>query len=256
MLQWVAIADLVVDERYQRPIYGAGKINVRKIAAEFRWSKFAPVVVAPVAGGKFALIDGQHRTTAAALLGIDSVPAQVIIADTSEQATAFKAINGQVTRMHALALHHAAKTAGDPAALELDDVAQAAGVEILRYPRTIDRLEPGQTLAMGAIREGLRAYGRETVITALTCITETVNNRPGLLAAQIIRALCAVLGSNAGWRDGGGGVARRLRRDRPGARTGRGQAYAPAKGRLQLGGARRSAEGRTGQGAEGSGGLR
>lgn len=204
MLQWVRIADLVVDDGYQRPIYGAGKINVKKIAAEFRWSKFAPVVVAPIEGGRFAIIDGQHRTTAAALLGIESVPAQVIIADKTEQAAAFKSINGQVTRMHALALHHAAKTAGDPGALELDEVAEAAGVEILRYPRTVDRLEPGQTMAMGAIREGLRAYGRETVITALTCVTETDNNKPGVLSAAIIRSICSVLAANAAWREGGG----------------------------------------------------
>lgn len=60
MLQWVPIADLVVDDRYQRRIAGAGRSNVRRIAEGFCWSKFAPVIVAPVAGGKFAIIDGQH----------------------------------------------------------------------------------------------------------------------------------------------------------------------------------------------------
>ena len=192
MLQWVAIADLVVDETYQRPIYGAGRANVQRIAQAFRWSKFAPVIVAPIAGGKFAIIDGQHRTTAAALLGFDTVPAQVIVADRAEQAAAFKSINGQVTRIHSLALHHAALAAGDPAAAQLDAVCAEAGVRILRYPKPAGSLEPGDTLALGTLATGLKMHGRAVLIAALRCITQTDNNRPGVLAATLIQALIDV----------------------------------------------------------------
>lgn len=227
MLQWVKICDLVVDDRYQRPIYGAGRTNVRRIAAEFRWSKFAPLVVAPVEGGRFAIIDGQHRATAAALLQIESVPAQVIIADLVEQAAAFKSINGQVTRMHRLALHAAAIAAGDPDAAELASVAEAAGVTLLRYPVQTDKQAPGETMALGAIIEGLRLFGRETVITALQCVTETTNNRPGVLAGPIIKALTSCLGASATFREGGGGAAGGLRRYRSRDRA-RGGASNPA----------------------------
>lgn len=208
MLQWVAIENLVVDDRYQRPIYGAGEKNVRGIARDFRWSKFAPLIVAPVAGGRFAIIDGQHRATAAALRGYDSVPAQVIVADDTEQAAAFRAINGQVTRIHKLAIQHAALTAGDPAALEIKSACEAAGVTILRYPVALPRLNPGETLALGSISEALKTYGRDTLVTALMCVTETENNRPGVLAAQIIKALCSVLAANARWRDAGEALLR------------------------------------------------
>jgi hypothetical protein len=201
MLQWIKIAEMVVDDAYQRPIYGAGRSNVARIAEGFCWSKFAPVIVAPVPGGQFAIIDGQHRTTAAALLGIESVPCQVVVASPVEQAAAFKAINGQVTRIHSLALQHAAVAAGDPAAVEVQEVARAAGVEILRYPRVVERLEPGQTLALGSIAQALRTYGRDVVITALTCVTETANHRPGALSAAIIKALVALVGGNAEWRE-------------------------------------------------------
>jgi hypothetical protein len=57
MLQWLKIADLYVDPTYQRPIVGKGRRNVDHIARAFSWSCFAPVVVAPVEGGKFAIID-------------------------------------------------------------------------------------------------------------------------------------------------------------------------------------------------------
>ncbi len=113
MLQWLDIATLVVDDRYQRPIYGAGHKNVRAIAAAFQWSRFAPLIVAPVEGGRFAIIDGQHRATAALLCGMVQVPCQVITADAGDQAAAFRAINGQVTRIHSLAVQHAALMAGE-----------------------------------------------------------------------------------------------------------------------------------------------
>src|SRR5687767_15353118 len=104
MLQWLKIADLVVDTSYQRPIIGKGRRNVDRIARAFSWSCFAPVVVSPVEGGKFAIIDGQHRTTAASLVGIDSVPCQIVIAEREEQAAAFKAINGITTPISRMAL--------------------------------------------------------------------------------------------------------------------------------------------------------
>ncbi|MFB2351582.1 hypothetical protein, partial [Priestia megaterium] len=81
--------------------------------------------------------------------------------------------------------HAASIAAGEPAALELNAVAEAAGVKVLRYPRAVDRMEPGETLALGALAEGLKAYGRDTLITALTCVTETSNNTPGVLASSI-----------------------------------------------------------------------
>ncbi|WP_309628190.1 ParB N-terminal domain-containing protein [Brevundimonas sp.] len=203
MLQWLKIADLVVDDRYQRPIYGAGHRNVREIAERFSWSKFAPLIVAPVEGGKFAVIDGQHRATAAALRGLESVPAQVIIADEIEQAAAFKAVNGQVTRMHKLAVQHAALMAGDADALAIKAACDAAGVAILRYPVALPSLKPGETLALGAVKEALKSFGHDALVTAMMCVTETSNNRPGLLAADIIKAVCAALASNERWRDGG-----------------------------------------------------
>src|SRR5215210_1509111 len=97
MLQLLKISELVVDPTYQRPIVGKGRTNVHRIAQSFSWSCFSPVVVSPIEGGKFAIIDGQHRTTAASLLGLETVPCQVVIAAREEQATAFKAINGITT---------------------------------------------------------------------------------------------------------------------------------------------------------------
>jgi hypothetical protein len=203
MLRWLKIADLVVDPAYQRPIAGKGRRNVDRIASAFSWSCFAPVVVSPIEGGKFAIIDGQHRTTAAALVGLESVPCQVVVAGREEQAAAFKAINGVTTSISRMALHGAAVVAGEPWAIHVADICARAEVELLRYPVPTEKQTPGQTMAIGAISRCLKRYGDDTVITALQCVTQTKNNNPGTLTADVIKALCEVLNGNAEWRDAG-----------------------------------------------------
>jgi hypothetical protein len=203
MLQWISISDLVVDPSYQRPILGKGRKNVDQIARSFSWSCFAPVVVSPVEGGKFAIIDGQHRTTAASLAGFETVPCQIVIAAQQEQAAAFKAINGITTAISPMALQAAALIAQEPWAVEIADVCARAEVELLRYPLPVDKQSPGQTMAVGALSQCLKSYGPDTLVSALQCVTQTSNNQPGMLSARIIKALCLVLDENRDWRDSG-----------------------------------------------------
>lgn len=202
MLQWLKIADLVVDPSYQREITGTGRQNIRRIASEFSWSKFAPVIVSPVEGGKYAIVDGQHRTTAAAICGLEQVPCAVIMLDRSGQAAAFKAINGATTKMSSMAMFHAAVLAGDPDAVAVKEICDCAGVTVLRYPVATNFQKPGETMAATAIERMFKRHGRDTLITALQCITETSENT-GLLVAPIITALCEILSENPEWRDAG-----------------------------------------------------
>lgn len=203
VLQWCSISDLVVDPRYQRPIQARNRRQIKAIAAAFSWSKFSSVVVAPVAGGKFAIIDGQHRCMAAALIGIDEVPVQMVIADAAEQARAFSAINGQMTKVTSLQRHKADLAARDETALELEEVCRIAGVTILSYPVPVELLKAGETLSVASLRRAFERFGRETLITALQCITETSNNYPGALKGQIIMALCDAIYDAPAWRDAG-----------------------------------------------------
>jgi ParB-like nuclease domain len=203
MLQWLKIADLVIDPAYQRPIVGNGRRNVDRIARAFSWSCFAPVVVSPVEGGKFAVIDGQHRTTSAAIVGFDSVPCQIVIAAREEQAAAFKAINATTTPISQMALHAAALVASEPSAVQVAHVCACAEVELLRYPVPTDKQAPGQTMAVGTVAQCLKRYGEATLITALQCVTQTANNQPGALSARMIKALCDALHGDPERRDSG-----------------------------------------------------
>src|SRR5882757_6770492 len=203
-LEWIETDKLVVDVTYQREIGRRGATNVNQIAENFDWSKFAPVIVAPVEGGQFAIVDGQHRTTAAMLRGQDKVPCQVVQADRAKQAAAYAAVNGNITKTTAQQLYHARLAAKDPHALELAEVCSAAELEILRKNLIRSEIKKGQTYAVTALSRCLSHYGRDTLITALQCITQTAGGNPGMVRSTIIEALCEVLHEAPEWRESGG----------------------------------------------------
>lgn len=192
-LEWLSIAQLVVDPEYQRPIGKNGRVNVIAIARAFDWSKFSVVVVAPVGGDRFAIVDGQHHVTAAALIGIERVPCAIIEASRAQQAAAFAAINAVVTRMTPLQVHVARLAAGDAAADALSRVCAAAGVEICRYPIPADKMQPGQTLAVGMLARCRARYGDDVLRPALRCLVAAAAGRPGLVRHEIVEAFCAVI---------------------------------------------------------------
>jgi hypothetical protein len=198
-LQWLKIDRLRIDPNYQREIGRRGADNIVAIVPKFKWAKFTPVVVAPIGEGLFAIIDGQHRTTAASACGFESVPCVIIQVDGADQADAFVAINANVTAMSPLQLHAARLAAGNSDAAELTEVCRAADVTICRYPVPANKMKPGETLAVGMLQSVLAKFGREVLITALCCITKTRRGNPGMIRKQIVQALCAVLEAESAW---------------------------------------------------------
>lgn len=203
-LSWIDIGLLVIDKSYQRNVSRAGSINIQRIADQFEWSKFSPVIVAPVEGGLFSIIDGQHRATAALLRGIEKLPCETVHIDRARQAEAFAAINGNTTRVTPRVVYYARLTGRDSTAEEMARVLAAAGVTICRNNRTLRDMKRGETGAVMALFKYLKKFGPETLIAALQCITETSETgNPGFLRATVIEPLCDVLHRNPKWRDGG-----------------------------------------------------
>lgn len=203
-LQWIAIDRLRVDDLYQRQIQERGAGNVRRIAEAFDWSKFTPVIVARAgqddAGALYAIIDGQHRTTAAALRGLIRVPCEEVEADRARQAAAFAAINGSVTALSSMQIFHAKLAAGDRDAATLAAVLQRAGVSICRSNTPAHLMQPGETLAVTKLRRLHERHGEDVLVAALECVTRTRDGNPGWLRQQIVEALCAVLDAEPSWR--------------------------------------------------------
>lgn len=195
-LQWVAIADLVVDDLYQRPLSEGSRRAIQRIAAEFAWSQFSPVLVAPVEGGKFAIIDGQHRATAAALRGFQTVPCQIVLADGPQQAAAFAAVNGKVRKVTSLQLFNAAMQSGAAWATAVAAVCAEAGVTISRYPLRInERSKKRETMAVMVVDGVIRRRGRAVAVAALRCIMESaLRDDPTCLGALWIAAIGEAIG--------------------------------------------------------------
>lgn len=171
MLQWLAIADLVVDEEYQRPLGPKNWAAIQKIAAHFRWSRFGPILVAPVEGGRYAVIDGQHRAHAALMCGHDKVPAQVVQVERAEQSRAFSWINTQTIRVSVYQVYKADLAAGEDWAVRADRAVSAAGCDLLTYPPSSKAKVPGQVPCVATIRGFIAAGMDEAVTAALEALT-------------------------------------------------------------------------------------
>lgn len=192
MLDWLPIEKLVVDDRYQRPLGPQNWTAIRKIAASFRWSRFTPVLVAPVEDGLFAIIDGQHRVHAAALCGFKTVPAMAVHMTRAEQATSFAWVNGQVTRISALQIYRAALAAGEEWAVRANAAVEAAGCRLMTSNASTKNKKARQVFTIGPVRAAVAA-GRDDAVTAVLDGLRRYDkaDRVALWSDYIIRPLLA-----------------------------------------------------------------
>ena len=183
-LRWIKISQLRIDPDYQRAILDSGKANIRRMIEGFSWLLFGAIVVAKRGGGHYAIIDGQHRATAAMLHGgIETVPCLVMTGAPKDEARAFSAINGNITRIHTLQSFRAKVAAGDSAALELVAICAHAAVTIAPYPKP--DLRPGETMSLGTIHAAIKHYGADALMAALTLL-RVADPESGLSAPAIM----------------------------------------------------------------------
>ena len=188
-LIWVDLADCVVDREYQRDITTHSRSRVVKIAAEFDWSCFSPLIVSPVADGKYAIIDGQHRATAAMLIGETQVPEMVVIADRARQAKSFAAINGSTTKMTAQQVYRAARASKEPKIVEIDAIAAECGVHILTRKLQADLMKPGDLICVQAVVKAFEQHGAESLRAAFAAIMASKGDKRGLISPIVVRGL-------------------------------------------------------------------
>jgi hypothetical protein len=168
ILQWLKVSDLVVDDRYQRDLKAGNWKAIRRVAAEFKWSRFSPVFVAPIEGGKFAIIDGQHRTHAAAICGFAEVPCQIVQMTLEEQAASFAAVNGLVTKVTLWNIFKAAHAAGEKWAMECASACSNAGCVLMFTNKTTDEKVAGEIFAVALIRKHILAGRANSITLALS----------------------------------------------------------------------------------------
>ena len=164
-LRWLDIDNLRVDDAFQRPLGKSNWLAIEKIARNFNWSMFTPVVAAPIVGGLYSLIDGQHRTHGAKLAGFDQVPAMVVMTAEAGQAAAFAAINGAVIRMNSFNIYKAALAANIGWATRCRDVVDAGGCRLMTY-NPGSTIKPRMITCPMEIKRHIQS-GRAEVVTAV-----------------------------------------------------------------------------------------
>jgi hypothetical protein len=201
LLTWLAIDALRFDDSYQRGLGKGNWKNIETIAGDFDWARFTPILAAPLDDGVFAVIDGQHRTHAAALRGFDAVPAMVVPMTHAEQARAFAWVNGQVTAITIFHVYKAALVAGEPCALEAREVVAAAGCRLMPYPVSGSNRKPREIDSVGLVRAHVSA-GRGTLLTAVfRAISESdLGDWPDVWGGAVLKGFLAALVALDDWQ--------------------------------------------------------
>lgn len=190
-LAWIEIDKMIVDESYQRDTQSRrSRSLIDKMAREFSWRRFQPLIVTRRPDGRFAIIDGQHKREAAILVGLDELPCMVVPSeDVAEEAEAFVSVNGDRVAVTSLQVHWSKVVARDPKAMRIKAVCDEAGVTISRYPLDNRSIPPKTTMALGAIEQIINRYGDAVAVDALTIMAEAFPEKRGQLRAGAIKGL-------------------------------------------------------------------
>jgi hypothetical protein len=186
-LHWIRVSALMIDDTYQRRIERRGIRNIEAIAEEFSWSRFTPLLVAPVENG-YAIIDGQHRAHAAALCGYRLVPAMVVEMDAQEQALAFSRVNGHITAVTPTQVYRAALAAGEPWAVNADDAVSAAGCRLMVINASAANKKAGEVYCVAAVRAVIDSGNRKYLTASLKALRACSDaDHPVMYSATVLR---------------------------------------------------------------------
>ena len=150
-LVWADVADLVIDERYQRGLTTVGRKAIQRIANTWDWSKYQPILVASTPDGLLAVVDGQHRAHAGKLAGLERLPAMVVPMTPEQQAAAFTSVNTDRIRLSQANVFKARLASGDALAQEAERICADAGCRLMTSNRSAQQKKPGQLYAHGLI---------------------------------------------------------------------------------------------------------
>ncbi|MDA3857272.1 MAG: ParB/Srx family N-terminal domain-containing protein, partial [Roseovarius sp.] len=170
MLIWVKLDELVIDHRYQRDITLPGRKAIQRIADWFDWKKYQPILVAPSEGGRMAVVDGQHRTHAAALIGIEAIPAMTVPMTPAEQAEGLVSINRDRIRMSVHNTYRAELAAGAEWAILAKAAVEAGGCALATSNPSGATKKPGTVFAINLVRKMVMNGEAEVVTQGLRAI--------------------------------------------------------------------------------------
>ena len=189
-LAFVPVADCYVDPRYQRKPSDGSRARLKKITAGFDWTRFGALTVARQ-GGRYAVIDGQHRLEAARAIGAATVPPVVVAADLQGQARSFVGINAVRTGVASIDKFRARVASGDAHAVAVAQLLSKIGISTDVAAGC--RLAPNETRAVAQLEKIAAGPGLAHLGTVLRMLRDAQPEQPNLLTAFAIVATSQAL---------------------------------------------------------------
>ena len=210
-LAYVAIAEIRIDENYQRQLK---EKRVLKILKGFNWAHFQPVMLVRHEDGHYTCFDGQHRVEAARRHpDVAEVPAAIVTLEQAcEEAEAFLGVNVNRSAITTVEKYHAGIEAGDETMMRICAVLEDAGCEVIE--RHGVKPAANRTTAVTAVERAVRTYGDAAVTQACRSLVTAWPNDKGALHAVMIQALSRIYRNNRAAIDEARMVARLTSRDR------------------------------------------
>ena len=191
-LRMVELSKLTIDRDYQRRVSESGRSRIMKIIKGFSWARFGALILSELPDGRLAVIDGQHRAIAAALLSLQEVPAIVVRErDQARQAMDFVGINTVRTTVASIDKFRARVAAGDQ-----DAVLVAEALTELNINTDVAAgcaLKVRETRAVATLEKLQKRFGRGVVFTTLETLIEAQPNQPGLLSSFAIEVTAVIV---------------------------------------------------------------
>ncbi|GAB5376490.1 MAG: hypothetical protein AcusKO_29520 [Acuticoccus sp.] len=134
---------------------------------------------------------------AALACGFSEVPCQVVLIAQSEQASAFSAINGIVTKVTVWNLYKAALAAGERWAAEADAACSAADCTLMTGNKPTDKKQPGEIFAVRMIRTAVDEFGAAGVTAGLRAVRDCpeYGANAAAYANQVLRPVVRAVGA-------------------------------------------------------------
>jgi len=195
-IEWIHLDRLSVDHAYQRSTENeASSRLIMSIAAKFDWRLCAPLVVSRRADEALTIIDGQHRWMAARERGdIPQLPCCVFrYGNMEEEARMFILANRARKPINRLDDFHAALTAADEDAIEIQQLVTDAGLRVARTTSSA-AWRPGDVAFTSSIAKAIRKYGPAVTSAALTNMAEAFGEQRlshgSAIFGGLVRILC------------------------------------------------------------------
>lgn len=192
-IDWYPLGALLIDESYQRSLETPiSEQLIRRMAEKWDWRLCSPLTVSDRADDGLFVIDGQHRLAAAKMRSdIPELPCVVSkFGSVQEEARCFVDANTLVRKATPLDKFHARVVAGDPEAVELNRIVEAAGLKIGRTPY---KIRDSEVCCVAVLARLFKQYGTKVLSAALVNMAEAWPGERIGCSDELLPGLCLTM---------------------------------------------------------------